>query len=359
MPKKYKYTKYFTYDGHRYVVRANSMEELYEKKANKIRDFKEGRVILSGSTTVKQWAIEAFNVYKSKTVSEEVLRQSLLRVNKYILSEIGNMPLKDVKPIQCQAIMNEQEGKSYSHCHKLMLELKFIFKTAQKDKLIIDNPAEDITLPNCTKGKRRSLTNNERKHLIAVCSDDPNLKLFLIMLYTGARPSEAISMTGNDIVEHEGHLLLHIRGTKTANSDRYVPLKEELYPFIKDTPRNAPLAPNQAGRAHTRSSYLRAIERLKRKMNISMGCRLYRNQLVPPYPLAADFVPYYLRHTYCTDLQKDGVDVRDAQKLMGHSTITLTADIYSHTDQDRVADISDQIGGVVVGEGVAAGVALE
>jgi hypothetical protein len=54
MPKKYKYTKYFTCDGHRYVVRANSMEELYEKKANKIRDFKEGRVILSGSTTVKQ-----------------------------------------------------------------------------------------------------------------------------------------------------------------------------------------------------------------------------------------------------------------------------------------------------------------
>ena len=67
---------------------------------------------------------------------------------------------------------------------------------------------------------------------------------------------------------------------------------------------------------------------------------------------AADFVPYYLRHTYCTDFQKDGVDVRDAQKLMGHSTITLTADIYSHTDQDRVADISDQIGGVV-GKGVA------
>ena len=32
MPKKYKYTKYFTYDGHRYVVRANSMEELYERK---------------------------------------------------------------------------------------------------------------------------------------------------------------------------------------------------------------------------------------------------------------------------------------------------------------------------------------
>ena len=71
-------------------------------------------------------------------------------------------------------------------------------------------------------------------------------------------------------------------------------------------------------------------------MNISMGCRMYRNALIPPFPLAEDFVPYDLRHTYCTDLQKAGVDIRVAQKLMGHSSIEVTANIYTHVDTDDI-----------------------
>ena len=71
-------------------------------------------------------------------------------------------------------------------------------------------------------------------------------------------------------------------------------------------------------------------------MNISMGCRVYRNQLIPPLALADDFVPYDLRHTYCTDLQKKGVDIRTAQYLMGHADIKMTANIYTHADNSTV-----------------------
>ena len=59
----------------------------------------------------------------------------------------------------------------------------------------------------------------------------------------------------------------------------------------------------------------------------SDSSRVYRNQLIPPLPLADDFVPYDLRHTYCTDLARAGVDIRTAQKLMGHANISVTADI--------------------------------
>ena len=69
-------------------------------------------------------------------------------------------------------------------------------------------------------------------------------------------------------------------------------------------------------------------------MNIEMGCKVYRNELIPPLPLDDDFVPYFFRHTYCTDLQKKGIDIRMAQKLMGHSDISLTANIYTHFDDD-------------------------
>ena len=78
-------------------------------------------------------------------------------------------------------------------------------------------------------------------------------------------------------------------------------------------------------------------------MNISMGCKVYRSQLVPPYPLAEDFVPYCLRHTYCTDLQKKGVDIRIAQYLMGHADIKMTANIYTHIDENTVLNVADKL----------------
>jgi site-specific recombinase XerD len=71
-------------------------------------------------------------------------------------------------------------------------------------------------------------------------------------------------------------------------------------------------------------------------MNILLGCRVYRNQLIPPFPLRESFVPYDLRHTFCTDLARKGVDIRIAQKLMGHSSINITSDIYTHVDSQQI-----------------------
>ena len=72
---------------------------------------------------------------------------------------------------------------------------------------------------------------------------------------------------------------------------------------------------------------------------------MYRNQLIAPYPLADDFVPYNLRHTYCTDLQKKGIDIRTAQYLMGHSDISLTANIYTHADNSTILEAARLING--------------
>ena len=80
-----------------------------------------------------------------------------------------------------------------------------------------------------------------------------------------------------------------------------MPIPAALYDTIKDTKPFEPVSPNNAGHAHTKSSYNDLRKRLKRELNLSMGCRTYRNALVPPYPLAEDFEPYCLRHTYCAE----------------------------------------------------------
>jgi site-specific recombinase XerD len=71
---------------------------------------------------------------------------------------------------------------------------------------------------------------------------------------------------------------------------------------------------------------------------------VYRNHLIPPFPLADDFVPYLLRHTYCTDLKKQGVDLRIAKDLMGHADIKTTANIYDHDDGETLIMAARQMG---------------
>ena len=48
--------------------------------------------------------------------------------------------------------------------------------------------------------------------------------------------------------------------------------------------------------------------------------------------------PHMLRHTYATSLYRAGVPLRAAQKLLGHSSIQMTANIYTHLeDEDSMA----------------------
>lgn len=333
--KKYKIRKTFTFDGKRYSAYGDSEKEALLRMFEKKKALEEGKVTVSGSMTVSEWTEIAISTYK-QNVSPEVMKDMMMRIRKHILSAIGYRALRSVKPLDCQAIMNKCSGMSFSHIQKLFQELRFIFSTAMQNKLILENPAEYITIPRAVKGKRQSLTEDERKVFLRACEGTDRFRVFQLMYYCGCRPAEAIGCEGRDLNVMDGVSILHIRGTKTINADRIVPIPEDFYDLIKDTPSDEPLAPNDRGRHHSESSYNRAVSSLRREMNILLGCRVYRNQLIPPFPLRESFVPYDLRHTFCTDLARKGVDIRIAQKLMGHSSINITSDIYTHVDSQQI-----------------------
>lgn len=333
--KKYKIRKTFTFDGKRYSAYGDSEKEALLRMFEKKKALEEGKVTVSGSMTVSEWTEIAISTYK-QNVSPEVMKDMMMRIRKHILSAIGYRALRSVKPLDCQVIMNKCSGMSFSHIQKLTQELRFIFSTAVQNKLILENPAQYITIPKAVKGKRQSLTEDERKVFLRACEGTDRFRIFQLMYYCGCRPAEAIGCEGRDLNVMDGVSILHIRGTKTVNADRIVPIPEDFYDLIKDTPSDEPLAPNDRGRHHSESSYNRAVSSLRREMNILLGCRVYRNQLLPPFPLRESFVPYDLRHTFCTDLARKGVDIRIAQKLMGHSSINITSDIYTHVDSQQI-----------------------
>ncbi|MGE4277205.1 MAG: tyrosine-type recombinase/integrase [Lawsonibacter sp.] len=45
--------------------------------------------------------------------------------------------------------------------------------------------------------------------------------------------------------------------------------------------------------------------------------------------------PHQLRHAFATTLFEAGIEEKDAQELLGHSSITLTHDVYTHIRSAR------------------------
>ncbi len=339
---KYEFRKTFSFEGKRYEVYGHTQEEVLLKYLDKKKALEEGRITVSGNMLVSAWVEIAIDSYK-RNLNTKGRKDMLLRVNKHVLNKIGSMPIKSIKPIQCQAIMNSLEGYSWSTVQKVYQDLQFIFKTALQNHIILDNPAKDIVRPAASKGQRQAITEHERTVFHEVVDKVDKFKVFELMLYCGCRPAEAMKCQGSDLSIKDGVALLHIRGTKTKNSDRVVPMPIEFYEKVKDVGPFEPLAPNSSGAFHSTSSYNRCASDLKRLMNIAMGCRTYRNALVAPFPLRESFVPYELRHTYCSDLARRGIDIRVAQKLMGHSSISITADIYTHVQEEQILDDASKI----------------
>lgn len=336
---KYKYRKDITVNGRRYSIRANTAKELMEKEIKKRIEIEQGGVIDS-DMTLKAWAERCVETYKTK--QNEITRTKYMnRMNHCILNKIGDMRLKDIKPLHCQQVLNEQAGKSKTQVNEIYQQLRFLFRHAVANGLLKSDPTENIIKPDYRIGHRRALTAPERRFFIKVGLQDRRYYYFMLMLFCGCRPSEARAVMGYDIrILSNGLPALHIRGTKTENSDRVVPIPLEFYEYIKDVKPDEPVAMTAKGGPITENNRARIWNSFTRQINIEMGCKTYRNALVPPYPLAPDLVPYCLRHEYCTELARRGVDIRIAQKLMGHSDIQLTANIYTNLNNDDMADIA-------------------
>lgn len=157
------------------------------------------------------------------------------------------MPLKHGRPIHCQEVLNRQAGKSKTQVNEVYQTLKFIFSTAYNNGLLAADPSAKIVKPSYVTGHRRAITDQERAALLQVAETDPRFNLFLLMLFCGCRPSEAMAAQGQDIQQIDGYPVLHIRGTKTANADRFVPIPEDFYRKIKKNAAGAQYLPH-AGR---------------------------------------------------------------------------------------------------------------
>lgn len=359
MPKKkYDYEVVtFMWNGKQYKCRGKTLEEAIEKKLNKIRALENGDVGISKNMTVHRWLLEWMETYKKGNVTDQTYQRFEGMLKNRIDPAIGSYKLKDVTDIHLQKIMNSRAGNSYDDTVKLYRFLRAAFKQARMSRLIAYDPAESIIMPKTTKGSFRSIYPSERKAILEVCKTHKAGTWIKLMLYCGLRPGETFALEWRDIDFNKKRINVsraleagksrEVKEPKSKAGIRSIPIPDELLQeFAKN--KKGPFEPvftqQKAPKPHTRTSGNCLWRSFKRALDIYMGAEVYRNKIVHS-KVAPDLFPYCLRHTYGTDLQDAGVPINIAKYLMGHSDISVTANIYTDTTERVINEAAAKING--------------
>lgn len=352
--------KTFTFEGKRYYVYGKNESDALLQRELKKKELEEGRRVLSGNMSVSDWSQDWLETYKKPSVNYRHYKDIRNIIAKFIEPAIGDIQIKKVKPLHLQKIMNGLSNYSKSYNDKIYDVIRQIFAEAWRNNLIMENPAAALKKPaGRAPKKRRAITDQERAYTLRVAEYHRGGLFVLIMLYCGLRPGEVGALKWCDLDLEQRTINVHqaiksdnsVKGPKTASGVRIVPIPAPLLERLLREDRSNPFSwvcTNTQGNRLTESSIQVLWESFRREMNIVAGCRMKRLKLIPPFPIAEDLTLYCYRHTYCTDLQAAGVPINVAKELMGHSSISVTAQIYTHRSEaafNNAADLIDKYQG--------------
>ena len=112
----------------------------------------------------------------------------------------------------------------------------YIVKHLEKtDEKIVYNPAAKLDFVYHKRQKGKALTNEDQAEFIAAIQGDYMRPLWLFYLLSGVRCQEALTLLWTDIDEKRGRIF--IRGTKTENAERYIPLFPQIAELLKEVHR--------------------------------------------------------------------------------------------------------------------------
>lgn len=329
----------------------DSPSEAFAKRDEYKRQEAAGLKAEAKGITVRQYAAKWLMTYKAG-VTARTFNGYACYVD-VLTSALGDVALKDVSATDIQAIYNGFVGKSASYIRKAAQTISGVFNAALADRLVLGNPCASIKPPKGTAGTHRAITKQEREIIHAV--EHPFAPAVMVMLYAGLRRGEALAIdidrdvdinartiTVREAVRWDSNQAI-LSDPKTEAGSRVVPLMQPLVVLLRD--RHGLLAPSASGAHMSNQAFRRAWNGYVSAAETVLNGDTKRwygrrkgqgSEWLKAHPWR-DFSirPHDLRHSFCTMLYDAGVDLKTAQKWMGHADTTMITRIYAHLTAEK------------------------
>ena len=313
---QYKYRHKEKYKGVQIDCKAHTLKDLNEKVNRKKEQIDRGTI--DGSMMMSAFGKKYLEAYKQHTVSASWYRDLGYTWNT-IVHGIGDRPMSHVRPIMLQKYLNELDladgtiKKRYDLIRQVFYHAYINGVTDTDYTLGLVRPRGKPTVNG------RSITDEERITLLEALDGHRGELFCKLMLYCGLRPSEVQALDWSDISLKQRTISVSkalkpdgsIGAPKTVSAYRVVPIPEHFMALLKSSMSSGDIF------SHNPKWRRRMWESIRKQTGVSYNL-------------------YDLRHTYCTDLEKMGVPINIASRLMGHSSINITSKIYTHASVEAV-----------------------
>jgi integrase len=262
-------------------------------------------------------------------------------INPHITPALGRIKLKDLTPAQVRWFYRDRldHGLAPATVHKLHVVLHKALEAAVADGLIPRNAAAGLKLPRIVREEIDPLNQDEARRLLDAASGDRLEALYVLALNTGIRQGELVALKWQDVDLENA--TLSVRRTVTRSGNRFL-LGE---PKTKKSRRTIRLTSGAVAALEVHLS--RQLEEMERMGSLYQPGGLVfatttgtiinpsnlRNRSFKPILKRAKLRPirfHDLRHTCATLLLSKDINPKVVSEMLGHASVSITLDIYSH-----------------------------
>ena len=317
---------------------------------------------VSDNITLDAWFNRWVEVYKKKSVRPNTLREYTQIYNKNISPYLGNRNINSLVKSDIQILIDRAADNNYKYerQNKIKMILADMFARAMEDNLMIRNPAKGVKLRADKEIKAFALSREQQEEFFDACKGTFYDNLYNVAINTGLRPGELFALTADDIDLGGGYISVtktlvyqkyldddcktfHIESPKTRQSYRKVPINSECRKYLENQFELKRIVKSK--RPKQQNDYLFVT-----KFNTPLNSVIYSDSIRSVVRRINDtrdsdnefpfFGGHTFRHTFATRCFEAGVQPKVIQSYLGHASLKMTMDLYTHiTDEKASSDI--------------------
>ena len=300
-----------------------------------------GTFMKPGKTTVAEYLERWLQDYARPNLSPRTAEVYSYIIERHVSPVLGRLSLTQLKPEHIQRYYADKQAANLSpqtikHHHTLLHKA---LKTATEWGLLLRNPVDAVSPPRVHRAEVQFWTAVEVARFLEVIRDSLYYPVFYLALYTGMLRSELLGLRCSDVDLFLGQLSidrgLHVvRGgdviftqPKSTKSRRTVALSPATVLMLRDHKKEVQQRYNLFGVVLTDQDFVFAHMDGTPLLPNSVShawIRLVRKAVVKPISF------HGARHTHASLMLKQGIHPKVVQERLGHSTIAITLDTYSH-----------------------------